>query len=165
MSYHFPFLRINNNCADGGGTATCPAATNQCGPGRTCASIGLPGQCCSQYGWCGTSAAHCGTFCQNGCSGTSGTSCAALTGQCGPGKTCPSGECCSQYGWCGTSSAHCGACCQNGCTSAPSLRDWEQCSKNSQCRNGCCSGMYSGGVLKCTPLSGGVFNPNICTAV
>jgi hypothetical protein len=46
-----------------------------------------------------------------------------------------------------------------------SLGDWVQCSKNSQCRNGCCSGMYSGGVLKCTPLSGGVFNPSICTAV
>jgi hypothetical protein len=45
-----------------------------------------------------------------------------------------------------------------------SLGDWEQCSKNYQCRNGCCSGMYSGGVLKCTPLSGG-FNPSICTAV
>ena len=46
-----------------------------------------------------------------------------------------------------------------------SLGDWAQCSRNSQCRNGCCSGMYSGGVLKCTPLSGGVFNPSICTAV
>jgi hypothetical protein len=42
------------------------------------------------------------------------------------------------------------------------LGDWEQCSSNSQCMNGCCSGMYSGGVLKCTPLSGG-FNPNVCT--
>jgi mannan endo-1,4-beta-mannosidase len=46
-----------------------------------------------------------------------------------------------------------------------SLGDWAQCSRNSQCRNGCCSGRYSGGVLKCTPLSGGVFNPSICTAV
>jgi hypothetical protein len=44
-----------------------------------------------------------------------------------------------------------------------SLGDWEQCSSNSQCMNGCCSGMYSNGVLKCTPLSGG-FNPNICMA-
>ena len=43
------------------------------------------------------------------------------------------------------------------------LGDWEQCSSNSQCRNGCCSGMYSNGVLKCTPLSGG-FNPNVCMA-
>ena len=41
--------------------------------------------------------------------------------------------------------------------------DWVQCSSNSQCTNGCCSGMYSGGVLKCTPLSGG-FNSAICTA-
>ena len=137
-------VRITNNC-QGGPTPTppttpttptapttptgsCPAVSGQCGSARTCASIGFPGQCCSQYGWCGTSAAHCGT------------------------------------------------CCQNGCTSAPtpptptppttgSLGDWAQCSRNSQCRNGCCSGMYSGGVLKCTPLSGGVFNPSICTAV
>jgi len=122
------FFRITNNCS-GGGVPTptpppvpptsCPAVTGQCGPSRTCASIGFPGHCCSQYGWCGTSAAHCGTCCQNGCTGT-------------------------------TSSL---------------LGDWAQCSKNSQCRNGCCSGMYSGGVLKCTPLSGGVFNPSICTAV
>ena len=32
------------------------------------------------------------------------------------------------------------------------LGDWVQCSSNSQCRNGCCSGQYSGGMLKCTPL-------------
>ena len=43
--------------------------TGQCGPTRTCASIGFPGQCCSQYGWCGTSPAHCDTCCQNGCTG------------------------------------------------------------------------------------------------
>jgi mannan endo-1,4-beta-mannosidase len=43
------------------------------------------------------------------------------------------------------------------------LGDWELCSSNSQCMNGCCSGMYSANVLKCTPLSGG-FNPDICMA-
>ena len=47
-------------------------------------------------------------------------------------------------------------------TSGGSLGDWTVCSTSSQCRNGCCSGTYSGGVFKCTPLNGG-FNPSICT--
>jgi hypothetical protein len=195
-------VRITNNCSGGPAptpptttTGSCPAVTGQCGSAMTCASIGFPGQCCSQYGWCGTSAAHCGTCCQNGpCTSaptppaptpptTTTGSCPAVTGQCGSARTCASigfpGQCCSQYGWCGASAAHCGTCCQNGpCTSAPTppaptppttttgtLGDWAQCSRNSQCRNGCCSGMYSGGVFKCTPLSGGGFNPSICTAV
>lgn len=38
--------------------------------------------------------------------------------------------------------------------STGSLGDWSQCSASSQCRNGCCSGTYSGGVLKCTPVGG-----------
>jgi hypothetical protein len=38
------------------------------------------------------------------------------------------------------------------------LGDWSTCSTSSQCTNGCCSGKYSNGVLKCTPLASG-FNP------
>lgn len=30
------------------------------------------GTCCSQYGWCGDTAAYCGTGCQSGCDGASG---------------------------------------------------------------------------------------------
>ena len=37
--------------------------------------------------------------------------------------------------------------------------DWSQCSSSSQCGSGCCSGKYSNGVLKCTPLGSG-FNPS-----
>jgi len=44
----------------------CKAETQQCGPTITCASIGFPGLCCSEYGWCDNSAAHCGDCCQNG---------------------------------------------------------------------------------------------------
>jgi hypothetical protein len=44
------------------------------------------------------------------------------------------------------------------------LGDWEQCSRNSQCSNGCCSDAAIAGVFKCTPLSGN-FDPSICTAV
>ncbi len=44
--------------------------------------------------------------------------------------------------------------------------DWSLCSSSSECRNGCCSGEWSGGVLKCTPfdeseLLGG-YRPDIC---
>ena len=43
-------------------------------------------------------------------------------------------------------------------------KDWEQCSSNSHCSNGCCSDAAVAGVFKCTPLSGD-FDPSICTAV
>lgn len=39
--------------------------------------------------------------------------------------------------------------------------DWSMCSASSQCNNGCCSGKYSAGVLKCTPLTGG-YRSDIC---
>ena len=41
------------------------------------------------------------------------------------------------------------------------LTDWTPCSASYQCNNGCCSGTYSGGVLKCTPLNGG-YRSDIC---
>ncbi|KAL3779785.1 hypothetical protein ACHAW5_005612 [Stephanodiscus triporus] len=44
----------------------CAAATGSCGPSITCASLGFPTYCCSQWGYCGTGAAYCGTCCQNG---------------------------------------------------------------------------------------------------
>ncbi|KAL7444950.1 hypothetical protein ACHAXH_008268 [Discostella pseudostelligera] len=34
------------------------------------------------------------------------------------------------------------------------LTDWTVCSNSNQCANQCCSGKYSGGVLKCTPVGG-----------
>jgi len=74
------------------------SATGTCGNGNRGNGVCANGQCCSQYGWCGTTAAHCG-------SGSTG-------GTCGNGSRgngiCANGQCCSQYGWCGTTSAHCG---------------------------------------------------------
>ena len=88
------------------------------------------GECCSQYGYCGTTSKHCGAGCQSEfgkCNTastviktTTTTAAAAATvkvstnGKCG--KTdgvCPSGECCSKYGYCGTTSKHCRAGCQS----------------------------------------------------
>jgi len=70
--------------------------------------------CCSNWGWCGTSAAHCKC---NGCTDYHVRS----DGRCGKNFLLPSGEparcdaygCCSPWGWCGTSTAHCNC---NGCT-------------------------------------------------
>ena len=41
----------------------CRTDTNTCGPGIECEN----GFCCSQWGWCGSSAAHCGECCQSNC--------------------------------------------------------------------------------------------------
>lgn len=105
----------------------CGAANGNtiCNP----ASTVYTGSCCSAAGWCGNTAAHCGTGCQSGCGATpppttppaAGTP--TTDGSCGStngGTTCAgwgTGECCSMYGWCGNSPGHCGAGCQNGpCT-------------------------------------------------
>jgi len=99
------------------------------------------GQCCSKYGYCGTSEKHCSV--EKGCQSAFGkcnnknqsksnlttttttttkktksstptnNSKISTNGKCGSedGK-CPSGECCSKYGWCGKSSSYCGSGCQ-----------------------------------------------------
>ena len=41
----------------------CRTDTNTCGPGIDCDY----GSCCSQWGWCGWSAAPCGECCQSNC--------------------------------------------------------------------------------------------------
>jgi predicted carbohydrate-binding protein with CBM5 and CBM33 domain len=77
----------NGNTGGGGGT---------CGNGNRGNGVCASGECCSQWGWCGTSSAH--------CSGSG-------SGTCGNGNrgngVCANRQCCSQWGWCGTSSAHC----------------------------------------------------------
>ena len=96
------------------------------------------GTCCSEYGWCGSTPAHCGTGCSSGCNGaggvttipqptkaaTSGAAKPRADGRCGKdfgGSTCDAngafGGCCSSYGYCGTTDGHCLAAngCQNGC--------------------------------------------------
>jgi len=91
------------------------------GNGKTCQNSPF-GNCCSQYGWCGSSADHCGQGC-NASFGTCGTGSTpapstpvSTDGTCAGtgGRTCagsPFGNCCSQYGWCGSTADHCGASC------------------------------------------------------
>jgi hypothetical protein len=81
------------------------------------------------------------------------------TGTCGGGSrgngVCRNSSlCCSKWGYCGTGNDYCGT---------TPLGDWSLCSTSNQCQNGCCSGQYSNGVAKCTPLNGG-YRPDICIA-
>ena len=91
--------------------------------GDRCGTINnsrCPGsQCCSQYNYCGTTTAHCGT----GCKPLFGTCTTTTTApslpvssnyKCGKaeGTRCPGTECCSQYNWCGTTAGHCSTGCQ-----------------------------------------------------
>eukprot|EP00474_Spongospora_subterranea_P011160 CRZ11618.1 hypothetical protein [Spongospora subterranea] len=87
-------------------------------------------QCCSKFGFCGTTSDYCGLGCQSGF-GTcqSSASSASLTPAtslpCGPanGNRCPTGQCCSKYGYCGSTVEYCDAvtCQANFGTCASSL--------------------------------------------
>ncbi|KAF6833304.1 polysaccharide deacetylase [Colletotrichum plurivorum] len=106
-----------------GSVATGKVSPDQtCGGtnGYTCLNSAF-GNCCSFYGFCGSSLVYCGTGCQSGfgsCSppspGVSDTS----NGLCGSQfqATCKNyGEkkCCSASGFCGNTAAHCGTGCQS----------------------------------------------------
>ncbi|KAH9433433.1 hypothetical protein MCOR02_005480 [Pyricularia oryzae] len=99
--------------------ATCGKAS-----GFTCQGSKW-GNCCSQYSYCGSSDAYCGTGCQSGY-GTCKTTTAnpppspgpkvSQDATCGNGVTCQGskwGNCCSSHGWCGSSKDYCGAGCQS----------------------------------------------------
>ncbi|KAI8906881.1 hypothetical protein EDD86DRAFT_192827 [Gorgonomyces haynaldii] len=113
-------------------------SAQQCGPlggNGVCAS----GECCSQWGWCGTTTEYCGTGCLpafgkcNGVTSPSPSPSTSVTPPtpsstpgCGPsfGTMCnvAQKQCCSQWGWCGTTSAYCGTGCQSKyglCTGQP----------------------------------------------
>ena len=107
------------------------STNGQCGSqngGLTCDPNGSYGPCCSSYGWCGSTAAHCGDGCQSGCKPTTADPTAPRPdGRCGSafgGATCdPAGAyggCCSSYGYCGKTDGHCLVAngCQSGCTAA-----------------------------------------------
>lgn len=116
----------------GSGSGTAVSTDGSCGSGKgTCAGSTF-GNCCSQYGWCGSSTDHCSAGCNSAfgtCTGTGGSGGGSTTpapakkvstdGTCGTqgGATCAGstfGNCCSQYGWCGSTSGHCGSGCQSG---------------------------------------------------
>ena len=111
------------------------AVIGTCGGGNVGNGVCLnEGECCSQFGWCGVTAEHCGGSIFGTCGGGKvGNGVCSIQGQCcsqhgwcdvtpefcdGP-RTCGSGnvgngicpiqgECCSQFGWCGVTAEHCG---------------------------------------------------------
>ncbi|KAI1845686.1 hypothetical protein JX266_008297 [Neoarthrinium moseri] len=106
-------------------------------PDNTCGNTGAgtagytcpTGNCCSQYGYCGTSSDYCSS--SNGCQSGFGTCTESpddndngsgtvspdltcgTTGAGTAGYVCPTGLCCSGYGYCGNSTDYCLA--SNGC--------------------------------------------------
>lgn len=104
---------------------TAPATTGPVSPGGSCGGadgyicLGTKcGDCCSAYGFCGSSTSHCIVGCQNAfgtCDQVSNK--VSPDGSCGGpnGYVCAGsgfGDCCSAYGYCGSTSDHCGAGCQ-----------------------------------------------------
>eukprot|EP01118_Nematostelium_gracile_P012795 TRINITY_DN472_c0_g1_i2.p1 TRINITY_DN472_c0_g1~~TRINITY_DN472_c0_g1_i2.p1 ORF type:complete len:390 (-),score=121.00 TRINITY_DN472_c0_g1_i2:68-1237(-) len=99
--------------------------SGQCAGGARCAN----GQCCSEFGYCGTTGDYCnarsqGDWTTKACSVPTGGQCYksgpglnlngainanSACGQNAPGSRCATGNCCSQYGYCGTSAEHCNA--------------------------------------------------------
>jgi len=118
----------------GGSTPPPPPSGGQTSPDSTCGGsngyICPSGECCSQYGWCGTTSEYCDAGCQTafgGCDGSSsppptsgggsggGSGTNPVTGECGGGSGYGCGSlCCSQYGYCGSGDEYCGAGCQGG---------------------------------------------------
>jgi len=121
-------------------TTKLPVSNNgMCGP-----SEGIcPGTaCCSKYGYCGNTEAHCGAGCQSEFGSCNSKSVVTTTkkittskivktttinkatttvakkistnGLCGVGNgSCPNNQCCSQFGYCGKGATYCGTGCQS----------------------------------------------------
>ncbi|OAA53717.1 chitin deacetylase [Cordyceps fumosorosea ARSEF 2679] len=107
---------------------TAPTMTDRVSPDQTCGgSSGNTcqgsrfGNCCSFWGFCGSSNKYCGTGCDvdfGTCNNVSPGISDTTNGLCGAkfAATClnyGSKRCCSESGYCGDSSAHCGAGCQD----------------------------------------------------
>jgi len=89
--------------------STTLAAPN-CGKGiGTCPE----GECCSKYGYCGTSSDHCENTL--GCQKDYGSCYASTSNRCGKeyGRCSKAYQCCSKYGYCGEGSDYCGTGCQS----------------------------------------------------
>ncbi|ORX42224.1 hypothetical protein BCR36DRAFT_308236, partial [Piromyces finnis] len=139
------YCLISNNCQPKFGKCTGGISTDdRCGP-QNGYTICPSGECCSQYGWCGTEGIHCGTGCQsefgqcnnflqptltfntippstttNISSQTTKSNTSlqptSIKSKCGVGYgECDPGFCCSVFGWCGQSDDHCLI--SNGCQS------------------------------------------------
>ena len=160
----------NNGCQSGYGS--CSPPTGQCGSIASGGNLaGCPmGQCCSSFGYCGTTSAYCDVI--NGCQSSYGSCNSAPTaaptssGRCGDpmtggtGAHCPAGQCCSHGGYCGTTSNYCDSNlgCQNtygSCVNTPPVCG--AAANGAMCPNGeCCSSSGTCGTTSayCDPNNG-----------
>ncbi|PON87702.1 hypothetical protein TorRG33x02_165460, partial [Trema orientale] len=109
------------------------ADTPQCG-WQAYGALCRDNLCCSQWGYCGSTSAYCGTGCQSQCWNSPPPPSPSPPPpspppppvdperpdhRCGPNvgnAPCRPGRCCSIYGWCGDSAAYCkGSSCQYQC--------------------------------------------------
>lgn len=95
-------------------TSEAVSTDGLCPYGTTCVGSGF-GDCCSRYGFCGSTAEYCAG---------SGNGTETQDGTCGPdhgGTTCTPqfGNCCSIYGFCGNGTDYCGVgnCSSGSCDS------------------------------------------------
>ncbi|KAL8975531.1 MAG: hypothetical protein Q9197_000208 [Variospora fuerteventurae] len=111
------------------------------------------GSCCSQYGYCGSTADYCGTGCQPTFGTCTGSEVVARDANlCGPANRnnkCLSGLCCSQAGYCGNTTDYCGAGCRpdfGDCSATTGPVGDGTCGPafgSKQCPNGeCCSAAF-----------------------
>ncbi|TLD20487.1 hypothetical protein PspLS_08681 [Pyricularia sp. CBS 133598] len=100
-----------------------PSGDGICGQaagGATCQGSSF-GNCCSRYGYCGSTDTYCGAGCQSGfgtCNGSNspGGLTVSQDATCGKGVTCVGsgfGDCCSASGWCGSTADYCAVGCQS----------------------------------------------------
>ncbi|KZM26021.1 chitin binding [Ascochyta rabiei] len=154
------YCLTTEGCQTGYGNCTAPSQVSSSSPptptstvrvsidgtcgganGYVCPGSGL-GDCCSPYGWCGSSDSHCGAGCQNAfgiCPGSTPIGTAplptstlrvSLDGACGgtSGQTCLGsnfGPCCSEYFFCGAEALYCTGACQPAfgtCNTTPAKR-------------------------------------------
>jgi len=155
-------------CTGGAQPVARPVAAPVAAP--VAQSGGCPaGQCKSQYGYCGTTPAHCGAGCQSGpCTGGAQPVAAPVAAPVAQSGACPAGQCKSQYGYCGTTPDHCGAGCQSGPCSSNGCPAGQCKSKYGYCGTGpayCNSQRVAGQSSSGGGLSQAGFIVIVCVAV
>ncbi|KAJ1551203.1 chitin deacetylase [Nowakowskiella sp. JEL0078] len=145
-----------------------------CGNGYRC-DVGV---CCSQYGFCGTTTAHCGVGCQSafGFCGilsstttvsTASTKASTTTTASTKASTTTTASTKASTTTTVSTKASTTTITTTSSAASPSstlLGDWQFCSANGQCANNCCSNQYSDdGKYKCTP--GGTICVNSVTSL
>ncbi|TPX37612.1 hypothetical protein SmJEL517_g00633 [Synchytrium microbalum] len=92
------------SCSTNGDGGARVSTDGTCGGNVVCPT----GECCSQYGFCGSSADYCGA----GATTTEAGRCGVADGLTF-GTSCTGNlQCCSSFGWCGNTAAHCATGCQ-----------------------------------------------------